>query len=46
MSAFSGKNIIALFKDAFSGFSQHKVTKLGGSLAYFTIFSLGLCCWW
>jgi membrane protein len=41
MSGFSGKNIIALFKDAFSGFSQHKVTKLGGSLAYFTIFSLG-----
>jgi membrane protein len=41
MGNFSGKNLITLFKDAFSGFSAHKVTKLGGSLAYFTIFSLG-----
>lgn len=41
MSGFSGNKIIALFQDAISGFSKHKVTKLGGSLAYFTIFSLG-----
>ena len=30
-----------LFGDAFRGFSRDKVPKLGGSLAYFTIFSLG-----
>ena len=41
MSAFSDNKIVRLFKEAFGGFSKHKVTKLGGSLAYFTMFSLG-----
>lgn len=30
-----------VLKDSFKGFSDDKVAKLGGSLAYFTIFSLG-----
>jgi membrane protein len=41
MGAFRVRNIVSLFKDAFGGFSKHKVSKLGGSLAYFTMFSLG-----
>ena len=28
-------------KDAFSGFSDDKITKLSGSLAYYTVFSMG-----
>ncbi|MDN3586249.1 YihY/virulence factor BrkB family protein [Pedobacter aquatilis] len=35
---FSG--IFAVLKNAFSGFSDHKVTKLSGSLAYYTVFSM------
>jgi membrane protein len=30
-----------VLKDAFNGFSDHKVTKLSGSLAYYTVFSMG-----
>ena len=30
-----------VLKDSFSGFSDDKVTKLGGSLAYYTVFSMG-----
>jgi membrane protein len=41
MSRFPGKKWITVFKEAFAGFSRHKVSKLGGSLAYFTMFSLG-----
>lgn len=41
MKAFSFKGIWSLLKDSFKGFSQDKVTKLGASLAYFTIFSIG-----
>lgn len=35
------KGLIEVFKNAFSGFSDDKVTKLSGSLAYYTIFSMG-----
>jgi len=35
------KKIWALIKDTFSGFSDDKVTRLAGSLAYYTVFSLG-----
>lgn len=41
MKAFSLTGIWTLLKDAFEGFSDDKLPKLGGSLAYFTIFSLG-----
>ena len=41
MKAFSFAGLKVLFGDAFRGFSRDKVPKLGGSLAYFTIFSLG-----
>ncbi|MEP6713353.1 MAG: YihY/virulence factor BrkB family protein [Ferruginibacter sp.] len=34
------KAIIEVFKNAFKGFSEDKVTKLSGSLAYATIFSM------
>ena len=37
----SFKNIWKLIKETFKGFSQDKVTKLSGSLAYFTVFSMG-----
>jgi membrane protein len=37
----SFKGIIDIFKNAFTGFSDHKITKLSGSLAYSVIFSLG-----
>lgn len=30
-----------LLKDTFSGFSENKLTRLAGSLAYFTVFSMG-----
>ncbi len=30
-----------VIKETFSGFSDHKVPKLSGSLAYYTIFSMG-----
>lgn len=41
MKAFSLKGIGLMLKDSFKGFSEDKVPKLGGSLAYFTIFSIG-----
>ena len=41
MKKLSFKGIWGVLKDSFEGFSEDKVPKLGGSLAYFTIFSLG-----
>src|SRR5215213_5499052 len=41
MKKFSLKLVWAALKDAFTGFSDDKVTKLSASLAYYTIFSLG-----
>ncbi len=35
------KDVSQIFASSFSGFSDHKVTKLSGSLAYSTIFSMG-----
>jgi membrane protein len=35
------RGIGGVLKDAFDGFIDHKVAKLSGALAYFTIFSLG-----
>ncbi len=35
------KGIWKVIKETFSGFSEHKVTKLSGSLAYYTVFSMG-----
>jgi membrane protein len=34
------KGLLQVFKDTFSGFSDHNVTKLSGSLAYYTVFSM------
>lgn len=36
----SFKGLFEVFKNAFTGFSDHKVTKLSGSLAYYTVFSM------
>lgn len=41
MKAFSFKGIWILLKDSFGSFIDDKVPKLGGSLAYFSLFSLG-----
>lgn len=41
MNAGFLKSLVGLFKSAYKGFSDDKVPKLGGSLAYFTLFSLG-----
>lgn len=35
------KGMIEVLKNTFSGFGDDKVTKLSGSLAYYTVFSLG-----
>lgn len=35
------KGVWEVLKDSFAGFSNDNVTKLGGSLAYFTVFSVG-----
>ena len=35
------KGLWKVLQDSFSGFSDHKVTKLSGSLAYYTVFSMG-----
>lgn len=35
------KGIWEVLKASFDGFSDHKVTKLSGSLAYYTVFSMG-----
>lgn len=37
----SFKGLFGVFKDAFKGFGNDNVTKLSGSLAYYTVFSLG-----
>ncbi|MBV9960625.1 MAG: YihY/virulence factor BrkB family protein [Parafilimonas sp.] len=37
----SFKGLFGVMKDAFTGFSNDNVTKLGGSLAYYTVFSMG-----
>jgi membrane protein len=37
----SFKGIWEVVKSAFGGFGDHKVTKLSGSLAYYTVFSMG-----
>ena len=36
----SVKGVWAVLKDAFAGFAEHKVTKISGSLAYYTVFSM------
>lgn len=41
MKKITLKGAWEVLKDAFSGFSDHKVTKLSGSLAYYTVFSMG-----
>lgn len=38
---FSPKGIWLLLKDTFAGFSDDKIMKLSGSLAYYTVFSMG-----
>ncbi|CAN5160543.1 YihY/virulence factor BrkB family protein [soil metagenome] len=38
---FSIKNLFQVLKNAFKGISEDKVTKLSGSLAYYTVFSMG-----
>jgi membrane protein len=38
---FSFKSVWQALKDSFKGFSEHKITKLSASLAYYTVFSLG-----
>jgi membrane protein len=35
------KGIWKVLKETFKGFSEHKITKLSGSLAYYTVFSMG-----
>jgi membrane protein len=37
----TAKSIWTVLKNAFQGFSDDKVTKLSGALAYFTVFSMG-----
>ncbi len=37
---FSFKGLIEVFKNAFIGFSDDKLTRLSGSLAYYTVFSM------
>ncbi|WP_219226787.1 YihY/virulence factor BrkB family protein [Pedobacter antarcticus] len=38
---FTLKGLWKVLSDTISGFSDHKVTKLSGSLAYYTVFSMG-----
>ncbi len=35
------KGIWKILRQTFKGFSEHKITKLSGSLAYYTVFSMG-----
>jgi len=35
------KGILNVLKSSFAGFGDHKVTKMSGSLAYYTVFSMG-----
>ncbi|WP_243745511.1 YihY/virulence factor BrkB family protein [Segetibacter sp. 3557_3] len=37
----SFKGIWEVIKNSFTGFGEHKITKMSGSLAYYTVFSLG-----
>ena len=41
MAKVTFKGIWEVLKDAFKGFSEHKVPKLAASLAYYTVFSIG-----
>lgn len=41
MAKFTFKGLWQVLKDSFTGFSEDKITKLSGSLAYYTVFSLG-----
>lgn len=41
MAKVTFKGIWQVLKDAFKGFSDHKVPKLSASLAYYTVFSIG-----
>ena len=34
------RNVWGLLKETFKGFSDHKITKMSGSLAYYTVFSM------
>ncbi len=38
---FSLKGLFKILKESFKGFGNDKVTKLSGSLAYYTVFSMG-----
>jgi membrane protein len=40
MGRINWKGIKQVFKDSYNGFTDHKVTKLSGSLAYSTVFSM------
>lgn len=40
MKKFSFKTLWQVLKDSFTGFGNDKITKLSGSLAYYTIFSM------
>jgi len=35
------KGIFEVLKTSFTGFSEHKVTRMSGALAYYTVFSMG-----
>ncbi len=41
MKKISFKVLWQVLKDSFKGFSEDKITKLSGSLAYYTVFSMG-----
>jgi membrane protein len=41
MSKLTRKGFLQLLKNSFKGFGDDKVVKLSGSLAYFTVFSIG-----
>lgn len=41
MKKVTAKGLFEVLKNSFTGFSDHKVTKLSASLAYYTIFSMG-----
>lgn len=41
MAKVTFKGMVQVMKDAFKGFSDHKVPKLSASLAYYTVFSIG-----
>ncbi len=41
MKKVTPKGIWEILKNSFTGFSDHKITKLSASLAYYTVFSMG-----